>query len=83
MNKFKEIFEANSLSGNKGDVVVVHTTLSYAGSAKIIKKKNIREYFSEENGFDGATQSIIVDMKSGDSKSVGDMSPNEVVVIKL
>ena len=69
--------------GSKGDVVVIHTTVAYAGQVALVVKKDIESYFSEDNGFDEHDAGTVSSLKSGEQYSIGQMKNNEVIVVKL
>ena len=59
------------------------TSLAYGPEVKIVKSKEILEFFSEDNGFDQYDANTIDGLKAGEVHRMGDMKIGEVVAVKL
>ena len=80
---FKELFES-AMTGKSGDVIVVHTSLSYnPPKATLVTKSEFKTYFSENRGFESDDLKKVKSLATGQHIGLGIMNPDEVVVIKL
>ena len=82
----KELFKTDSITeagAKKGDVIVIHTSLEYEPNYQVVKAKDIKSYFSEDSGWEEEDAQIAKSLLSGQTKAMGNMDMNAVIVVKF
>jgi len=92
--KFKKLFEGTIAEGKEpgklvakpkaGDYVIIHTSKAYDPMVTIVTKSELKEYFTEDMGWDPEQLNQVVALKTGASIGLtGGLGANEVLAVKV